>query len=67
MQKKRQYGMIRMYDYANKAEFEKHKAQMESKGWILIENGMFGGTMSPAELDCEHFKFTACFIKSDMI
>lgn len=64
---KRCYGTIRMYDYTSQKEFEKHKQEMKEKGYMLIENGMFGGTMNPETLDCEKWKFTACFIKSDMI
>lgn len=64
---KRCYGTIRMYDYSSKQEFEKHKKEMEDKRWYLIENGMFNGSMNPAELEDEHWKYTACYIKSDMM
>lgn len=64
---KRNYGVIRMYDYSSKKEFEKHKKQMEKKGYHLIDNGMFNGSMDPGELlGSETWKYTACYIKSDM-
>lgn len=64
---RRQYGVIRMYDYTSKKEFEKHKQEMIQKGYMLIENGMFNRSMEPQEMEDEKWKFTACFIKSDMI
>lgn len=65
MKKKRQHGLIRMYDYISKAEFEKHKKEMENKGYHLIE-GIFGGCLDAQEMDDETWKYTACYLKSDM-
>lgn len=64
--RRREYGVIKMFDYFCKKEFEKHRVQMEKKGWHLIDNGMFGGSLNPTEQDDEHWKFTACYLKSDM-
>lgn len=63
---KRQYGTIKMFDYANEKEFEKHKAIMERNGWHLIQNGMFNGALNPTTLENEHYKYSASYLKSDM-
>ncbi len=65
--KRREHSQIKMYDYISKEEFEKHRIQMEDKGWHLIKEGMFNGTMNPTYLDDEVWKYTACFIKSDLM
>lgn len=66
MKKKRQHGLIRMYDYISKEEFEKHKKEMWDKGYHLIE-GLFDGCLDASEIDDETWKYTACYLKSDMM
>lgn len=65
MKKKRQHGLIRMYDYITKEEFEKHRKEMEDKGYRLID-GIMGGYLDAQEMDDDTWKYTACFLKSDM-
>ena len=64
---KRRYADIRCYDYTSKEEFERHCKKLEAQGWHLIKDGMFQGTLDPQEMDDDTWKFTASFIKSDMI
>lgn len=66
MKKRRQYAVIRQYDYTSKAEFEKHVKEMESKGYVLVK-GFYGGQLDPSEMDGEVWTYTASFIKSDML
>lgn len=64
--KRRECGIIKIFDYKNEEEFKKHKAIMERYGWHLIEKGMFGGQLNPTTLEDENFKYSACYLKSDM-
>lgn len=61
---KRQVSTIKQYDYSGKEEFEKHRKEMQKRGYFLIENGMFKGALDPQELQEEEWKFTAAYIKS---
>ena len=64
--KRRECGIIKIFDYKNEEEFKKHKAIMERHGWHLIEKGMFGGQLNPTILEDENFKYSASYLKSDM-
>lgn len=64
---KRQYATIKQFDYSSKEEFEKHKVEMENKGYRLIK-GIFSGVLDPNEiLGDDNWKYSASFIKSDMM
>lgn len=64
---KRTVATIKQYDYTSKKEFEGHKIKMKEKGYVLIDNGMFNNTLKHRELDDYKWKYTAYFVKSDMM
>lgn len=64
--KRRQYAVIRQYDYVSKEEFQKHRVEMEKKGYILVE-GFFSKALDPYEMEDGYWKYSASFIKSDLM
>lgn len=65
---KREYAIIRQFDYSNKEEFETHKSEMEKEGYKLVK-GMYSGIMDPCEIGeaNDKWRYTASFIKSDIL
>ena len=64
---KRQYATIKSFDYSSKEEFEKHKIQMENKGYRLVK-GIYSGVLDPSEIDNDdNWKYSASFIETDMM
>ena len=63
---KRTATTIKQFDYTNKEEFKKDIERMKKKGYTLINNGMFGGTLEPNELNDDKWKYTAFFMKSSL-
>lgn len=64
---RRQYATIKQFDYSTKEEFKKHKVEMENKGYRLVKD-IFSGILDPGELgNDENWKYTASFIKTDMM
>ena len=62
----RTINTIKQKDYTSKKEFEKDIPKMKSKGYQLIENGMFNDAFNPQEIDDDYWKYTAHFMKSTM-
>lgn len=64
---KRNIATIKQNDYTSKEEFEKDIEKMKEKGYILICNGMYSGVLEPQEINDGIWKYTAHFIKSNLI
>lgn len=63
---KKSINTIKQYDYISKEEFLKDIGVMKNKGYILIEDGMYGGILDHHEIDSDIYKYTACFTKSTL-
>ena len=64
---KRQYATIKLFDYSSKEEFEKHKIEMENKGYRLAK-GIYSGVLDPSEIDNDdNWEYSASFIETDMM
>lgn len=64
---KRTIATIKQFDYTSKEEFEKDIPKMKEKGYTLIEGGMFNNCLQHQEIEDIKWKYTASFIKSDMM
>lgn len=64
---KRSILTIKQYDYSSVAEFEKHKKEMKSKGYFLLDENYMGGMFKAQEVvNGDKWVFTACYMKDTM-
>lgn len=66
---KRTVCNIKQQDYTSKEAFLKDVPKMREKGWHLIEKDSYGWSemFGHGELDDDVWKYTAHYIKSDMM